>query len=127
MSQAVRPRAVAAVAALVGLSLALPVPARAFVYWSDYGAGTIGRAKLDGSHANRAFITPPSSPFGMAIDDRHIYWTSFATGSIGRAKLDGTHVKPQLVTGASSPTGLAVDASHVYWANFSTGTIGRAG
>jgi tetratricopeptide (TPR) repeat protein len=38
------------------------------VYWANFGAGTIGRADLDGQNANQSFITGANSPAGVAVD-----------------------------------------------------------
>jgi hypothetical protein len=54
--------------ALALATLALAARADAFVYWANFGTGTIGRADLDGSGANQAFITGASSPLGVAVD-----------------------------------------------------------
>jgi virginiamycin B lyase len=38
------------------------------VYWANLRAGTIGRANLDGSSPEPAFISGASAPFGVAVD-----------------------------------------------------------
>jgi len=45
-------------------------------------AGSIARAKLDGSDVNQALITGPSGPHGVAIYGNHIYWCNW--GKPGR-------------------------------------------
>jgi sugar lactone lactonase YvrE len=111
-----------AVTQLVGASAA-----DALVYWTNYSTNTIGRANLDGTGANQAFIAGVSGPVGIAVDGAHIYWANYGgTGTIGRANLDGSGVDQGFVAGASGPAGMAVDAAHVYWTNYSGGTIGRA-
>lgn len=94
------------------------------LYWAST-AGAIGRSNLDGSVADRSFITEVKSPCGLAVDGDHIYWGELETETIGRAKLDGTEVEPEFITEAGFPCGVAVNASHLYWAN-TDGTIGRA-
>jgi hypothetical protein len=97
--------------------------ADAYIYWSS--ATRIGRANLDGSGVNPAFITG-ISPFSVAVDGAHIYWTDHDAGAIGRANLDGTGVNPTFIVGAHDPIGVTSDGSHVYWANHADATIGRA-
>ncbi|HEY6729980.1 MAG TPA: hypothetical protein VI039_03030 [Solirubrobacterales bacterium] len=94
------------------------------LYWAST-AGAIGRSNLDGSAADRTFITGLAAPCGLAVDGSHLYWGELETGAIARAKLDGTEVDPDFITGAGDPCGVAVDASHLYWAN-TAGAIGRA-
>ena len=84
-------------------------PLGTHVYWTDYSSGSIGRANLDGTGANRSFITGVNYPYGVAVDATRIYWTSLDTDSIGRAKLDGTGAN-KIITGVPAPLGLAIDA-----------------
>src|SRR5438094_7078168 len=47
-----------------------------YVYWANYGSGTIGRARIDGSDVNKRFIDAAEySIVGIAVDGRHVYWT----------------------------------------------------
>ncbi len=100
----------------------------AHIYWtgqafSSVGLNgpTLGRANLDGSGVNGAFIGGQLGSFhmpfwtGVAVDDAHLYWTEY--GSLGeesilRASLDGG--EEVLINGAAddyfSPGALAVDA-----------------
>ena len=101
----------------------------AYVYWG--GGGAIGRANLDGTGVDQAFITGASAGggAGVAVDAAHVYWTNGLGDTIGRANLDGTGVEQSFVTGARFPAGVAADAAHVYWAHAPaayTGAIGRA-
>jgi hypothetical protein len=91
----------------------------AHVYWADPIAGTIGRANIDGTNVEEAFIevgqseceleTEPgvsepvpaeSRPRYVAVDAGHVYWTNTGVlnkngepidggGTIGRADIDG--------------------------------------
>ena len=104
-------KAIAAVAATLGLvSLGFAARADAFIYWTNDN-GTIGRANIDGTNPNQAFVTGLADPFGVAVDYQHVYWADEDQDSIGRANLDGTNVQEQFITGASSPRGIAVSAS----------------
>jgi hypothetical protein len=126
------------------------------IYWVDPALGTIGRADLDGTERNPAFIEPgtiecevkgkpgtfeavASRPRSVAVDAGHVYWTDTGcsdengpiaeTGTIGRAAIDGSEVEAAFIEGATNPQGIAVNATHVYWANAGiTGVsaIGRA-
>jgi hypothetical protein len=111
--------------------LLLPPHARGnFVYWASDGAGgSIGRAKINGSGANNAFIPGQNDPRAVAVDSKFIYWTNNTPASIGRANLDGSGVNPNFITtGLNSPWGIAVTQSNgIFWVN-TTGvdTIGHA-
>jgi streptogramin lyase len=113
------PAAVIAAAAALGMAGS----ADAYIYWS--ASSEIGRANLDGSGANHAFISGISA-FGVAVDDAHIFWTDHDRGAIGRANLDGTGVNPAFIVGAHDPIGITSDGTHVYWVNHSDATISRA-
>ena len=95
-----------------------------YVYWSNNGNNTIGRANLDGSGVNQSFITT-TTPDGLSVDSSHIYWEN-STNTIGRANLDGSGVNDSFITTSNAPRGTAVDSAHIYWTNSATNTIGRA-
>jgi hypothetical protein len=108
-----------------------------FVYWASGGQTTIGRAKLNGSGVNNAFITGLSNVGGVAVDSKYIYWTqgTTATSSIGRANLDGTGVNQNFIPHAGSVqdfdpapshAGIAVNGSSIFWDNTGSGFVGRA-
>lgn len=107
-------------------SAAFAAHVQAYVYWSNAN-GTIGRANLDGTNPNQAFVTGATGPRALAVDGSHIYWADYEGNAIGRANLDGTNVQTDFIS-ATSPDGVAVDAGHVYWTNGNPGpdTIGRA-
>ena len=104
-------------AALAVATLALAARADAYVYWTNYDPGTIGRANLDGTGVDQSFITGlGTSPLGVAVDDAHAYWTYWDTDTIGRANLDGTGVDPSFIAAPTSRgSQVAVDGAHVYW------------
>ncbi|MBV9321900.1 MAG: choice-of-anchor D domain-containing protein [Mycobacterium sp.] len=105
--------------------LALAAPASAAIvpsiYWTTGNA--VGRANLDGTGVNQAFIGGGNASTGIAVDGQHVYWANFDANTIGRANLDGTGVDQNFITGAGHPIGVAVDRQHVYWVN-SAGTVG---
>jgi hypothetical protein len=124
----------AALAAACGL---LPMPARAYIYWTSNSGTTIGRANNDGSSVNQQFIAGAQHPCGVTVDGSHIYWanegsptSATVTGTtIGRANLDGSSPDENFIKGAFHPCGVAIDGSHIYWANTGLGggnSIGRA-
>jgi hypothetical protein len=97
-------------------------------------SSTIGRANLDGTGVDQAFITGASDPCGVAVDAGHVYWANtgdYAAGglaaTIGRAGIDGSNPDQQFIADArrSWSCGIAVDAGHVYWGS-GVYTVGRA-
>src|SRR3954453_14485778 len=118
--------------------LALPPLANAnFVYWASEGQTTIGRAKLNGSSVNNAFIAGLANVGGVAVDSKYIYWTqgAGATSSIGRANLDGSGVNPNFIPHAAgvqdfdplpAHAAIAVNSSSIFWNNTGSGTMGKA-
>jgi hypothetical protein len=118
--------------------LALPPLASAnFVYWASGGQTTIGRAKLNGTGVNNAFISGLSNVGGVAVDSKYIYWTqgSTATSSIGRANLDGSGVNPNFIPHAAgvqdfdpfpAHAAIAVNSSAIFWGNSGSGYVGKA-
>jgi len=56
-----------------------------YIYWSNFGTNTLGRANVDGGEVNQSFITGASGPDGVVVDGEHIYWrTPTATPSARR-------------------------------------------
>ena len=124
-------------------SLALPAAAGAapatFVYWTNAIPGSIGRANLDGTGVDQAFITSTFA-HALAVDDKYIYWSqenSLQPGgepggdTIARARLDGSGVEQDWILPdriSTEISGLAVDATHIYWSggDAETSSIGRA-
>jgi hypothetical protein len=96
--------------------------------WTDFSDDTIGRAALDGTAIDPAFLAGASSPSAVVVRGRYVYWTNATGGgTIGRAGLDGSGINQSFVTGiVGSPFGLAVDDTHVYWTIPFTNRIGRA-
>jgi hypothetical protein len=125
----------AAVLAALALLIAPPHANGNFVYWAnDFPVNSIGRAKINGTGANNAFIPGQNDPRAVAVDFRFIYWTNNTPPSIGRANLDGTGVNPNFITtNVIDPEGIAITSSGIYWANTTSGpapggldTIGHA-
>src|SRR3954467_2758394 len=129
--------AVAGLLATIALLLLPPLANANFVYWASGGQTTIGRAKLNGSAVNNAFITGLSNVGGVAVDSKYIYWTqgTGATSSIGRANLDGSGANPNFISHAAGVQdfdalpahgGSPVNSSSIFWNNTESGTIGKA-
>jgi hypothetical protein len=126
----------AAVLAALALLVAPPHAHGNFVYWANEGQSSIGRAKINGTGTNNAFITGLSQVNGVAVDSQFIYWTqgTGATSSIGRANLDGSGANPNFVPHAAgvqdfdpgAPAGIAVNSTAIFWNNTGSGTMGRA-
>lgn len=92
-----------------------------YIYWTNYGITTIGRANLDGSNPNQSFITACNTPRGIAANTTHLVWVNNST--IGRANLDGSDVNQSFITNCSLPRGVAINSSKIFWTNSSGNTI----
>jgi virginiamycin B lyase len=108
---------------VVLIGLVWTAQAQAFVYWTDAGTNTVGRANLDGTSPNPGFIGGASHPVGAGVHGSYVYWANSAT--IGRANVDGSGVNQSFIA-ADVPIDVAFDDGHIYWANFGSATIGRA-
>lgn len=88
------------------------------IYWANWST-FIGRARIDGTHAQLKFIPIKRfAPGYLAASTRHIYWTGMAfeePNVIGRANLDGTGVKNSFISSETSPFHIAVAGGHIYW------------
>ena len=88
-----------------------------YLYWTNDGTNTIGRASLNGSNVNQSFITGALSPLGVAADGNNIYWANSDLNTIGRATLDDSGqligVDQSFITGdiaSFSPGAVAADS-----------------
>jgi virginiamycin B lyase len=105
------------------------------IYWTNASVG-IGRADLDGSNPDEAFITAVDAgqPVGVAVDAQYVYWTDVNNHRIGRANLDGTNPDPTFLPLtyldpgdlSTQPIGIAVDGQYIYWSDADYPSIGRA-
>lgn len=118
-------RVVTGIVALV-MCAASMLPAHADIYWTNWGAGSIQSAQLDGSSV---FTLIPEAGINLnqvAVGrNGYIYWADYDANSIGRAKLDGSEANPTWLT-ANTPSGLAVSDKHIYWSDDGWGRVGRA-
>ena len=102
------------------------------IYWTDVGptgapgAGSIGRANLDGTGVQENLVSGADFPLSVAVGGSHIYWVNLGR-SIGRANLDGTGVDQDFISG--SVLDVAVDAEYIYWSDLGPiggGSVARA-
>jgi len=117
------------------LSLSSPVGAQssgAKVYWTEYSAGNIKRANLDGSSVETALSSAGAAPdhIEVDLDGGKFYWLSINdTKRVQRANLDGSG-KETLVSHGSygDLCGMAVDGSggKLYWMSYSQNKIWRS-
>ena len=124
-----------AVRGLAGLllTLACAAPAAAQgggqIYWANQSGNSIGRANIDGTGADPAFIPGAVSPRAVAVAGARLYWAhGNVPGRIGIARRNLSSVNQSLVTTGSTPTGVAVDTVGLYWTYSGTagGRVGRA-
>ncbi len=77
------------------------------LYWTISGANKIGRANVDGTGIQSAFLTV-TAPRSLIVDPQasKVFW---ADGSgVGRANLDGTGVNTSFLAGVSGSWGIAL-------------------
>lgn len=100
--------------------------ASAYLYWTEYGGGSINRTEASGPEEGLDWVKSPTEVLKLAVDADHVYWSNWG-GSIGRANLEGREVETEWIKGIGGRAlGLAVDGAHIYWASFDTNSIGRA-
>jgi hypothetical protein len=111
---------------VIAFSLLFAASAHAYVYWADFGNGTIGRANVDGTNVEDGFIATGGHPIAVAVTSSHIYWANESAGTIGRANLDGSAVEPSFITGINKPRGVAVSPTAIFWPSLGGNEIGKA-
>jgi len=90
------------------------------IYWPNTGLGTIGRANLDGSDANPAFIVAAHVPDAIAVAGGYVYWGNIpAPGedTVGRAKINGSQVNERFLRHTTA-LALATKGRYLYGSDF---------
>ena len=64
--------------------MVVTITSSAHLYWTDFSAGTISEANLDGSNA-RTIITGQTGPQGVAVNSSNLYWANQDLGTISEA------------------------------------------
>lgn len=97
-----------------------------YLYWSDYGGGTIFKDRLDGPYRQTFITVDPSgsSPaVGLALSGDYLYWTQPNSNLIGRIKLSTSQVETTWLSTQADPDfpdypwGLAVNATELFYAD----------
>jgi hypothetical protein len=92
------------------------------LYWPNHEwggsqsrTGTVGRANLDGSGADRTFVTGLEGPCEVAIGGGHVHWVE--QDGIGRADLDGSNPERPFVEFPdwAVDCSLAAGDGYLYW------------
>ena len=92
-----------------------------FVYWANFGDGTVARASADGSDVKVIAYDQPLL-YKVLGDGSNVYWSSL-DGSIATVPVSGEAEPFVLSTGPEGPTFLAQTDGFLYSARFETGTI----
>ncbi len=119
------------------LTASVAAPAPVHLFWANYIGGSIGRANLNGTGVDEAFVGAGDGPCGVAVYGGHIYWGEEHGEAIGRANLNGTGVDLNFISAGVSavaaaagggPCGVAVYGGNIYWTDCcgSGDSIGRA-
>jgi hypothetical protein len=99
------------------------------VYWantSNGGAGTVGRAVLNGGSPDHDILdVDTEAPCGVAVDEQHLYWTDLFGSDVGRADLDGANADDQFIASEGGTCGVTTNDTHIFWTTL-VGTVGRA-
>jgi hypothetical protein len=80
------------------------------VFWGSF-ENSIGRAGIDGSSVDEAFVVGVERPCGLAVDGEYLYWMeSTLDGGVGRATLEGGAVSRRIIGSLHYSCGVAVDS-----------------
>ena len=82
-----------------------------YIYWSDFGGGTIKRMDLQ-TNIKENVTKGVGSVEGIAIDwiSKDIFWTDTTNNRIEMAKIDGSDQKILFDRDINKPRGIAVDS-----------------
>ena len=83
------------------------------IVWTNYSAGTVMKAPLDGGAAI-AIATKQSGPCAIATDGTNLYWTNSTNGTVIKMPLTG-RIPIVLAGNQREPSAIAVGPTTVTW------------
>lgn len=96
-----------------------------YIYWTDWVADHILRARLDGSGMEVLVDEGLELPEGLALDKVHglLYWVDSGTGTIERMRLDGSQREVLVSYRSVNLDDIALDvaAGKMYWTEWGAG------
>lgn len=95
-----------------------------YVFWTNWGAGTIQRVGLSGGTPVE-LSSGENLPHRIVSDGTNVWWTSIGNDAVRRADIDGSNVTT-VADGQVDSLGVAIDETHVYWSNQGDKAISRA-
>jgi hypothetical protein len=97
------------------------------VYWStgQMGNNDIGRANLDGSAPDGAWLDTGDHPGPLTLSGGRLHWVD--SGGLSRADLDGTHLERDFAAGLPNGMSVAVGGGNGYSSAMGISRIGLDG
>jgi hypothetical protein len=96
------------------------------VYFSDIGAGIVGKAPLAGDGGTGTTLAMGlSRPLDIAVNAPAVYFVQYQSGSVNSVPIDGG-MTSTIAAAQMKPASIAVDSQDVYWVDASmTGVVAK--
>ena len=99
-------------------------PAEGYLFWTDWGHGTLERSRLDGSERKLLLSDSILTPSGLTIDraNKQLYWIDYAYKSIQSCDYNGFN-RSTIVRNLLQPYSITLDYPSLYFTDWSNNTL----
>ena len=99
-------------------------PTEGYIFWTDWGLGTIERSRLDGSQRRVLIYEPVYTPSGLSINrpNKRIYWVSYSAKTIETCDYNGMY-RHTIITNLSQPYSITLDYPQLYFTDWKRNTL----
>ena len=99
-------------------------PIEGYIFWTDWGLGTIERSRLDGSQRRVLISEPVHTPSGLTIDrpNKLLYWVNYSAKTIETCDYDGMY-RHSIITNLSQPYSITLNYPQLYFTDWKRNTL----
>ena len=99
-------------------------PIAGYLFWTDWGHGTLERSKLDGSERRVLISHSILTPSGLTIDrsNQQLYWIDYAYKSIQSCDYNGLN-RSTIIQNLSQPYSITLDYPDLYFTDWLNNTL----
>ena len=99
-------------------------PVEGYLFWTDWGHGTLERSRLDGSDRQLLISQSILTPSGLTIDreSKQLYWIDYAYKTIQSCDYNGLN-RSTIISNLSQPYSITLDYPSLYFTDWLNNTL----